>query len=479
MNLRKRFRYMTLVIILIPLFSIMITVFAFMITWSVARHESGDLSAPRYLKPVLEEILTTGGLEANGFSGIIVMFDEHGKIVFADPKVMDYIEEKEWTTMSDAYEGLMSEMPPAEPFSFSVYQYKGKPGVIIFVEEYFTRIKLFRVLGIILFGLYFILIVLPVLMFRYFMRPLQDALIALEMAAGDIGRGNLDTAIAVPERKGSIRNHPPVLSDLFNAFENMRLELKENHERQSRIMMSISHDLKTPLTLIKGYVEALKDGMAETPEEVVQYAEVVHDRAGLLEERISDLIYFSKLQTTDWQARFEPINIASFLEDTSGIFKNDTFIRKRRFLSAINIPADVIVPGDHKMLFQVLENVFDNSCRYTEDDDEIQLTAEVRKVEERFSNGKSLAVPEFDVVVRMEDSGPGIEAQHIPFIFDSSYRADSGRNTRGSGLGLASAKTIARIHGGDITYIESDLGGAGFELVLPGLSEKSYNRDHE
>ncbi len=451
---------MTLTIIVIPFFSILVTVFAFVLTLSVGRYESEELSAPRYLQSVLMEILTTGKVSKEGFSGVIMVFNDQGKMIYADPLVNEFIDEQNWDSLEDGYQGIMAEMPPSQPFSVSIYSYRGKPGVILFVEDFFTRIKLFRILGIVLFGLYFILIVLPVLMLRIFMRPLQETLISLERAAGEIGRGNLDVVVFQPRVKNRRRRHthPMALEGLVTAFDRMRIELKENHERQSRIMMSVSHDLKTPLTLIKGYVEVLKDGMAETPEDVIQYAEVIHDRANLLEERISDLIHFSKLQTTDWQARFLPIPFKEFLEETAIIFKNDTFIRKREFEYSINITPDILIRGDRKMLFQVLENIFDNSCRYSEDGSRIRFSTELEQGA---------------IILRLEDSGPGIQDKHIPYIFDNYYRADSGRNSHGSGMGLASAKTIIRNHGGDVEYMESSLGGAGFRIVLPVYVESS------
>ena len=309
---------------------------------------------------------------------------------------------------------------------------------------------IFRVIGTAAGSLFLILIVVPIFMAFYLMRPMMTALISLENAAREIGRGNLE--VDVLKGPHTSRRHLPVVKILADAFDNMRLELKENHERQSRIMMSISHDLKTPLTLIKGYIEALKDGMAKTPDEVAEYAQVIHDRTILLEERISDLIHFARLQTTDWKARFASIPLYQFLDEAAGIFRNDTIVRKRKFDHDLNLPSEVMVRGDRKMLFQVLENLFDNSCRYTEEGDTIRLTA-------RIENEKA--------VIRLEDSGPGIKEEHIPYIFDNFYRADSGRNTRGLGIGLDSAKTIVRNHGGDIDYVSSSLGGAGFRIVLP------------
>jgi signal transduction histidine kinase len=199
-------------------------------------------------------------------------------------------------------------------------------------------------------------------------------------------------------------------------------------------------------------VEALKDGMAETPDAVLEYADVIYDRTMLLEERINDLIHFARLQTTDWQARFAPFPLKEFLDETCDIFRNDSQIRKRQFESDLAASGGRRLRGDRKMVFQVLENLFDNSCRYSGEGDIIRLSSRIE--EDR-------------VVISMEDSGPGVHEDHVPFIFNNFYRADQGRNSRGLGVGLDSAKTIVRIHGGDIGYEPSSLGGARFVVILP------------
>jgi signal transduction histidine kinase len=455
LDLKKRFKYITIIVLFIPLFAILITGFVFFISWSFGRGESDDLSAPRYLKPVLTEILTTGKVSKTGFSGIIMVLNANGELIYTNPKVEEFFKEQNITTFEDTYKIIMSRMP-TQPFSVSVYRYKGNAGMVIFIEDFFTTAKIFKIIGTILFSMYLILIVTPLIILRRFMSPLAASLISLENAALEIAKGNLDVNVLKGRNVPKSRHHPTVLKNLDTAFETMRTELKENQERQSRIIMSISHDLKTPLTVIKGYVEALKDGMAETPDDIKEYADVIHERASLLEERITDLIHFSRLQTTDWQARFEPVGLSEFLTEASDIFKNDTFIRERQFESDLDIPSHISINGDRKMLFQVFENLFDNSCRYTETGDKIRLYTDLKQNE---------------VVIIIEDSGPGIEKEHIPFIFNNFYRADSGRNTRGLGIGLDSAKIIIQNHGGEIKYRKSTMGGAGFQITLPIIED--------
>ncbi len=452
MNLRKRFHLIFALIILIPLTSMIFT-FAFAwIGWNSRIETGDDLEAPRYLHSVLLEILS-GDYDEKSMAdrGIVFILDNRGNVLYAHPqliKVYPHILDSKWEDSGKELYGLLMEDMPQIPFSFAVFRYRGDAGLAIFAQSLVSVhssainmvIKLVWIfyLGFILF---------PTLAMSYFIRPMAKSILDLEKAVGEIGKGNWDVTLP-PFNKG--KRHP--FAHLIKAFDQMRKELKENHDRQQRIMMAISHDLKTPLTSIKGYVEALQDGMAQNPEDLALYTSIIMEKTNLLEERISDLIHFSRLQTTEWQSRFSEFILPELLAEAAGIFRNDALIRKRRLLQELNLPSTQVIRGDRKMLFQVLENLFDNACRYTEEGDTIRFSAKIIK-------GK--------ILISMEDSGAGIEEAHVPHIFDTFYRADSGRNTRGIGVGLASAKTIVKSHGGDIYYSHTSLGGACFLIELP------------
>ncbi|MBN2627778.1 MAG: HAMP domain-containing histidine kinase [Spirochaetales bacterium] len=452
MNLKKRFHMIFALIILIPFASMLSTIIFVWMGWNSRTLTTGDLEAPRYLHSVLSQILSENYDEkAVAERGIVILLNNKGDVIYAHPeliKIYPKILDNKWEDSGkELYELFMNEMPQI-PLSFAVFRYKGDAGLAIFaqalVSAHSTTINLMIKL-IWIFYLGFIL--LPALAMSYFIRPMAKSILNLEMAAGEIGRGNWDVTLPPPV-KG--KKHP--FAHLTRAFDQMRLELKENHDRQQRIMMAISHDLKTPLTSIKGYVEALQDGMARNPEELALYTSIIMEKTNLLEERITDLIHFSRLQTTEWQSRFSEFPLYELLNEAGGIFRNDALIRKRSLDLDLALPETLQIRGDRRMLFQVLENLFDNACRYTDAMDTIRFSAKTE-------NGK--------VLITMEDSGSGIDEAHVPHIFDTFYRADSGRNTRGIGVGLASAKTIVMSHGGNIRYARTDLGGACFLIELP------------
>ena len=452
MNLRKRFHVIFALVILIPLASMVASFGIVWLAWSSRIETVGDLEAPRYLQPVLTTILS-GDYDEKKIAekGVILLLSNDGRVFYSHPELTKRypaIMEGNWDDSGkELYAMLMDEMPSI-PFSISIFRYKGDACLAVFVQDLIsaqakgleTSVKLVWI-----FYLGFILI--PVLSMSFLTRPMAKSILNLENAAGEIGRGNWDVEIAPFSKK---KQHP--FTHLIRAFDQMRQELKENHERQQRIMMSISHDLKTPLTSIKGYVEALQDGMAQSQEELNHYTNVIMEKTNLLEERISDLIHFSRLQTTEWQNRFSDFSLKDLFEEVAGIFRNDALIRKRDIIIQSEISDEALFKGDRRMIFRVLENLFDNACRYTDPGDTIRF---------------SLKRDEQNWIIAMEDSGPGIEKEHIPHIFDNFYRADSGRNTRGIGVGLASAKTIVESHGGSIRYADTNLGGACFLIELP------------
>ncbi|MBI9107485.1 MAG: HAMP domain-containing histidine kinase [Spirochaetales bacterium] len=456
MTLNKRVRIIAVFILIIPVFALLITGASFFISFTLGWKESEELSVPRFLHEPLLKVLRGEEVSKSRFAGIIMVLDQKGKIIYIAPEGQEVIDDMNWDSIDDAYAEMM-EMLPGIPVNMTVYSYQNSSGLVVYVEEFFSGRKLFQTSAFVMFALYFGLIVIPVLIMSVSMQPVIRSFVSLENAAVEIGKGNLETPIRSKSKEHKGRAHAIALDSLIKAFEQMRIELKENYENQSRIMMSISHDLKTPLTLIKGYVEALKDGMAETPDEVMQYADIIFDRSMLLEERINDLIYFAKLRTSDWQARFEVFSLNNLLEESADIFINDSHIRKRSFQYNNNLPDGLNINGDRKMLFQALENLFDNACRHTKEDDIIELSAEL--IEDK-------------VNILIADSGSGISEKHRQHIFEMFYRADQGRNTRGLGIGLSSAKMIVNNHGGDITYSPSKLGGAGFLIELPVISQR-------
>ena len=451
MKAKNRLKTITLFVLVIPLFALVSVGLAFYVSWSISWQEEEGLTTPRFLHSSLLRILNGEADDTKDFSGILMVSDDSGNILYTSPEMEKRFQYDPEMDAEAHLRDIMKQMPGI-PLNFQLYNYNGEAGIVIFLDDFFSNARFFRFSSMIIVLLYFLMIVLPVIIVSIHVRPILNSFFSLESAAREIGKGNLSFSIKNRDKKRNRLSNIREIRSLESAFDSMRLELKENQEHQSRLMLSISHDLKTPLTLIKGYVEALKDGMAETPDQVIEYADVIFDRSLLLEERINDLIHFAKLNTSEWKTSFEDIETGSFFQETAEIFKNDSFIRKRNFYFVNNLKESVYIKGDRKLLFQVLENLFDNSCRYTADDDLIRLI---------------ISVENESLVIVMEDSGPGVDEEYREDIFRSFYRLDQGRNSRGLGVGLSSVKTIIESFGGTIEYVESPVGGAAFRIEIP------------
>lgn len=271
---------------------------------------------------------------------------------------------------------------------------------------------------------------------------LKKSFSRLERAADDVSRGNFDINL---ERKKKDE-----LYSFYNSFNRMGKILKENRDQKSRLLMSISHDLKTPLTSMKGYIEAFKDGII--PEEKRDdYLNVISSKSAILEERINGLVDFAKIETNEWKQTFTTVNMLTFLEDIALAFNEDCIIYNREFVYEIGIPENITISGDPKLLNRAIENLLENAKRYSHEGAMIGLSASMK---------------DDNIEIVINDNGKGISQEDLKYIFEPFYRADKSRNAKGMGMGLYSVKSIVESHGGNIVC-ESEQGvGSRFTITL-------------
>lgn len=294
--------------------------------------------------------------------------------------------------------------------------------------------------------LLFLFVLLPAFFSGRFLLSLRRSLLRLEQGAYRIMQNDFSTPVDA---------HPdPTLRPVFDTFESMRQQLKENNDQRARFLMAISHDLKTPLTSIKGFVEALEEGVVDNEEKKQRYYGILRSKTELLEERISELIDFSRMETINWRAQFTTFTIAPFLKELLQRYQQEARVRGVKFTAALDIPEETELHGDAKMLARALENLLDNGITYAGRGGRLELHAGLS------GEGRVLQLI-------LEDSGPGIAKDELLLIFEPFYRGDRSRNTKGFGLGLTSVKSIVEAHGGNVTAGRSPLGGAKFTLRLP------------
>lgn len=276
--------------------------------------------------------------------------------------------------------------------------------------------------------------VLTYLVSKSVFKPIE----ALKHAANQIKEGNLDFRIET--------NSKDEIGELCLAFEEMRGKLQESVDMQiqyennrKELISNISHDLKTPVTAIKGYVEGIMDGVAASPEKMDKYIKTIYRKAADIDRLIDELFLFSKLDLNKLPFNFEPTNIITYMQDCVEELQLD--LEKKNFsLIYHNYLEDsnTEVLADRERLKRVITNIVENAVKYNKNEKgiiEIYLDKDIDYIK-----------------FQIKDNGQGIPEKDIPFVFDRFYRADLSRNTStgGSGLGLAIAKLIIEEHGGSI-----------------------------
>lgn len=274
----------------------------------------------------------------------------------------------------------------------------------------------------------------------------------LNKATTEIARGNLDHAIEIPSEDE--------VGELCRSYETMRRQLKEARtlsesyeNNRKELIANISHDLKTPITSIRGYVQGLMEGVASTPEKESKYIQTIYSNAVQMDRLIDELFLFSKLDLKQLVFDFEAVNIEDFLHDCVED-KGYDLENKGISLSFNSIyPSRALVWADRQRLQRVINNIIVNVEQHQDPDKEL-ATLEI-----------VLSENDNEAIIEIKDNGQGISQENLPYIFDRLYRGDPARTrqSKGSGLGLSIAKQIVEAHGGRIwARSEIDVGTSIF-----------------
>lgn len=279
-------------------------------------------------------------------------------------------------------------------------------------------------------------------------RTISSSITLLQQKTQKIADGALDTKLE--QNKRSVKSNE--ITSLTESLERMRISLKDEQERRNKFIMGISHDLRTPVALIKGYSEAITDGVVSDMDEIKKSLGIVETKADQLESMINDLINYVKLNNADWLQTLEPISLKPLLENFASSSKSTAEVYSRNIIIEIDVDENLRVPMDRNLVNRVLENLFSNALRYTKDGDSITI----RGIQEKDC-----------VRVSVCDTGIGMEEKDLQRIFDLFYRASNSRREQGMGIGLSVVKTVIDAHGWKIG-VESELGkGSSFIITIP------------
>ncbi len=280
----------------------------------------------------------------------------------------------------------------------------------------------------------------------------------LNIAMQNIAEGNLEYML--PDKDDG------EIGELYRNYEDMRLRLKESTdekilaEKQNRELVSnISHDLKTPITAIKGYVEGIMDGVADTPEKMDKYIRTIYNKAMDMDRLINELTVYSGIDSNRIPYHFHRINISEYFGDCIEEVGLD-LESKNIGLDYSNLASpDTLIIADPEQLKRVINNIIGNSVKYM---DKERGQIDIRILDELDS-----------IRVEIEDNGKGIAARDLPKIFERFYRTDTSRNSAqgGSGIGLSIVKKIIEDHGGYIWATSKEGEGTCMHFVIRKYQE--------
>ena len=285
-------------------------------------------------------------------------------------------------------------------------------------------------------------------------RPIKN----LEMATLNIQQGNLDFTIPA---EGNDE-----ISELCANFEEMRRRLKESSEQQMasergnrELISNIAHDLRTPITAVKGYSEGLMDGVADTPQKQEKYLRIINSKANEIDALLNELTLYAKIDTNRIPYNFNKINVTEYFNDCVEEIGLD-LEEKQIGLAYFNyVDNDVMIIADPEQIKRSVNNIIGNSVKYL---DKQQGLVNIRIKD----------VGDF-IQVEIEDNGRGIAAKDLPYVFERFYRADASRNsaTGGSGIGLSIVKKIIEDHGGKIWATSKESVGTVMYFVIRKYQE--------
>lgn len=285
-------------------------------------------------------------------------------------------------------------------------------------------------------------VILAVIITRSVARPLGT----MAGAAEAIARGDYDQRVP--------QEGPDEVRRVATSFNSMAAQVKATQQAQRDFVANVSHDLKTPLTAISGWSQALLDGAADAPAERRRASETIHDEAGRMDRLVNELLDLARIESGQLQMAMRRVDLSEILADVHrGQLPR---ARARDIDLQLDITAETPVRGDADRLTQIFTNLADNALTYTPAGGTVRLAA-------RSTDGWVEGI--------VTDNGPGIPADELPRVFERFYRLEKSRaragEGRGSGLGLAIVHELVTAHGGRIS-VSSEIGrGSAFVVRLP------------
>ena len=295
-------------------------------------------------------------------------------------------------------------------------------------------------------------IVISIISIFYISKTISNSIIEIKNKTKEIANGDLNKEIKIDP---SIKKQNEIMS-ILESLEIMRQSLCEAENRKSNFIMGISHDLRTPVAIIKGYTQAITDGVISNKEDIDNAINLISAKTEQLEAMIEDLISFTKLNNYELKEQLVIESITDLLKYFAKEAKLSANVIKREIICDIDLQENILIPLNKKLILRALQNIFVNAIRYTKDGDKIFINAKRKnKV----------------IIFEIKDTGIGINKQDLPHIFDLFYRSSSSRREHSMGIGLAVVKNVLDAHGWTISVNSTSNVGTSFKIKIPVIEE--------
>jgi two-component system phosphate regulon sensor histidine kinase PhoR len=267
----------------------------------------------------------------------------------------------------------------------------------------------------------------------------------------EIKAGNLDQKLPV-RSQDELGRLAELINELTDKLKTDIEQLQKLERVRSEFLANVSHELRTPIFSLKGFLETLQEGAINDPAVNKKFVEKAYHHANRLDSLLSDLIEISRIESGDMKMSFRYFDVVSFLRQIVGDFSDNAAKKQQRLL--LDAPeGEALVLGDKDRLRLAIGNIIDNAIKYSPE----STTIIARLTEQNHS-----------VTISVSDNGPGIEAEHLPRVFERFYRVDKTRSREvgGTGLGLAIVKHIVEAHSSKVS-VTSEVGkGTTFSFDL-------------
>lgn len=332
--------------------------------------------------------------------------------------------------------------------------------ILAFCEDYVSNSSdsqvirdFISILGIFVGALAVAIAISIFILTRWLSGGMKKSLGQLSEGVRQVQDGNFSYRIR-SKKKDELGKACQEFDEMIEYLDNSVKEREKYEEAKQQLLAGISHDLRTPLTSIKAYVEGLRDGIANTEEKKRRYYDAIKIRTEDLADLIDNLSLFSRFDRGEYHYSMERIDFGEFVDS---FFKEHGIEFKNNGLSLVKTVWEkkaLFIQGDRQQLKRVLGNLINNTIKYREKPKSV-VTAALYTVD--------------DKILRLElsDDGPGVPEEERDKIFDTFYRGDKARRNpgNGSGLGLSIVREIMKGHGGRI-WAEEGVGGKGLKFVM-------------